>query len=365
MADECEMNETTARRINAALLQWYDAHGRTLPWRRRDGGRPDPYAVWLSEIMLQQTTVPTVERRFAAFLERWPTVADLAAASEEEVLAAWAGLGYYARARNLHACARRIMEEHGGAFPQDPAALKRLPGIGDYTAAAIAAIAFGQPVAAVDGNVERVIARLFAITTPLPGARTAIRRCAQKLVPKDRPGDFTQAMMDLGRLVCRPRTPRCDECPLAAFCRARAQGLAAELPRKAARKERPVREGTVFVIRREDGALLFRRRPRQGLLGGLWELPSQGWDGTPPLWRDHAPFGLPTVALNAPVRHVFTHFALHLVIRRATRPLAEPLASAAADGGTYRWCRPEEAEWTLGLPTLMRKVLKAIREHEG
>ncbi len=362
MADECEMNEAAARRIGAALLAWYDAQACALPWRRRDGGRPNPYHVWLSEIMLQQTTVPTVEKRFPAFVARWPTVADLAAASEEAVLAAWAGLGYYARARNLLACAREIMQRHGGRFPEDVAALKRLPGIGDYTAAAIAAIAFGMPVMPVDGNVERVVARLFAVTAPLPGARATIKRCAQGLVPQERPGDFAQAMMDLGRLVCRPRSPRCGRCPLASLCRGRAQGIAADLPRKAARKERPVREGTVFIIRREDGALLFRRRPRQGLLGGLWELPSQGWDGQPPLWRDHTPFGLPTVALNVPVRHVFTHFELHLVIRQASRPLAEPLASAAADGATYRWCQPAKAESALGLPTLMRKVLKEWRK---
>ncbi len=358
MTDECEMNEATAHEVGAALLEWYDAQGCALPWRRRDGGRPDPYVVWLSEIMLQQTTVATVERRFAAFIERWPGVRELAAADEEEVLAAWAGLGYYARARNLHACARRIVEEHDGRFPQTMAELKRLPGIGDYTAAAIAAIAFGQPVAAVDGNVERVVARLFAVTRPLPGARATIRHCAQALVPEDRPGDFAQAMMDLGRLVCRPRTPRCDACPLASCCQARVKGCADELPRRTVRKDRPVRTGTVFVIQREDGALLFRRRPRKGLLGGLWELPSQGWDGGPPLWPDAAPFGLPTVALNTSVRHVFTHFELHVVIRQAMRPLEEPLGSAVADGKTYCWCQPREAEKVLALPTLVSKVLK-------
>jgi A/G-specific adenine glycosylase len=349
-----------AQAVAAALLAWYDANGRDLPWRRKKGeGRPDPYAVWLSEIMLQQTTVATVKERFPAFLRRWPTVEALAAASEQDVLAAWAGLGYYARARNLHACAREILRGYGGRFPQSPAALERLPGIGPYTAAAIAAIAFNVPVAAVDGNVERVIARLFVISRPLPAARGEIRRVAQALVPEARPGDFAQALMDLGSLVCRPRAPRCGECPLAAFCRARAEGMAAALPRREKRAFRPRREGVAFVISRADGALLFRRRPSRGLLGGLWELPSQGWDGAPPLWPDGRPFGQQTVALNAHVRHVFSHFELHLRLHRVPKPLSGRLAEAAAAGDNWRWCAPRQAG-DLGLSGLMRKALALV-----
>ncbi|HHN67140.1 MAG TPA: A/G-specific adenine glycosylase, partial [Thermopetrobacter sp.] len=226
--------------ITAQLLAWYDAHRRDLPWRAPPGARPDPYHVWLSEIMLQQTTVATVRRRFPAFVARWPDVRALAATPLEEVLAAWAGLGYYARARNLHACARVVAERMGGRFPASVEALRRLPGIGPYTAAAVASIAFGVPVAALDANLERVMARLFAIDTPLPAGKREIAEAARALIPKERPGDFNQAAMDLGATVCRARNPQCDACPLRAHCLAHRRGIATTLPRKAAKKPKPV-----------------------------------------------------------------------------------------------------------------------------
>ena len=259
------------------LLAWYDRHRRTLPWRAPAGRRADPYVVWLSEIMLQQTTVATVGDYFRRFVERWPTIEALAAAPIDEVLSAWAGLGYYARARNLHACALAVAGPHGGRFPTEEAALLALPGIGAYTAAAIRAIAFDQPASAVDGNVERVIARLFAIETPLPDAKTEIKARAARLVPAERAGDYAQAMMDLGATVCTPRNPRCVICPLMANCKARKLGLAEDLPRRAPKALKPTRRGLAFVLARKDGAILLRKRPPKGLLGGMDEVPSSPW----------------------------------------------------------------------------------------
>src|SRR6266852_943396 len=256
------------------LLAWYDRHRRTLPWRAPAGARAEPYLVWLSEIMLQQTTVATVGDYFRRFVERWPTVEALAAAPLDDVLSAWAGLGYYARARNLHACARAVAERHDGRFPEDEASLLALPGIGRYTAAAIRAIAFDQPASAVDGNVERVIARLFAIDTPLPDAKPEIQLLAAKLVPESRAGDYAQAMMDLGATVCTPKSPRCVICPLMSSCRARKLGLAEDLPRRSPKAERPTRRGLAFVLARRDGAILLRKRPAKGLLGGMDSVPS-------------------------------------------------------------------------------------------
>src|SRR5579885_2301985 len=259
------------------LLAWYDRHRRVLPGRALPGERPDPYRVWLSEVMLQQTTVPAVMGYFARFLERRPDVEALAEAPLDEVLHAWQGLGYYARARNLHACARAVVARHGGAFPRDEAALRALPGIGDYTAAAIAAIAFDRRAAPVDGNVERVTARLFAIETPLPEAKPELRRLAASLVPERRAGDYAQAAMDLGATLCTPRKPRCVLCPWREECRARALGVAENLPRRRAAAARPVRRGVAFWAVREDGAVLLRRRPEAGLLGGMMEVPSTPW----------------------------------------------------------------------------------------
>src|SRR5512143_3817114 len=259
------------------LLAWYDRHRRTMPWRAPAGERTEPYRVWLSEIMLQQTTVATVGDYFRRFVERWPTVEALAGAPLDEVLSAWAGLGYYARARNLHACARAVAEQQDGRFPEDEAGLLALPGIGRYTAAAIQAIAFDRPASAVDGNVERVIARLFAIETPLPDAKPEIQARGARLVPEARAGDYAQAMMDLGATVCTPRNPRCVICPLMANCRARKLGIAEELPRRAPKVAKPTRRGLAFVLARKDGAILLRKRPTKGLLGGMDEVPSSAW----------------------------------------------------------------------------------------
>ncbi len=319
----------TPETVSARLLAWYDAQARDLPWRvspaaRRAGMRPDPYRVWLSEVMLQQTTVATVRGRFERFVARWPDVAALAAADDAEVMAEWAGLGYYARARNLLACARAVAAR--GSFPRTREELAALPGIGPYTAAAIAAIAFDAPVAAVDGNVERVVARLFAIETPLPAAKAQLAQLAARLVPPTRPGDHAQAMMDLGATICTPRSPDCPRCPLAPLCAAHEAGLAAELPRRAPRPAKPVRQGTVWALLTPQGWVL-ERRPARGLLGGMAGFPGDGWDGSP---------GGPPPAKVAwhdagEVRHSFTHF--HLVLRvMAARSAAPPCRGEVVPG---------------------------------
>lgn len=300
------------------LLRWYDAHARVMPWRvgpaeRAAGVRPEPYHVWLSEVMLQQTTVAAVREYFRRFLARWPRVEDLAAAEDEAVMGEWAGLGYYARARNLLACARAVVRDHGGQFPQTAEGLRGLPGVGPYTAAAVASIAFDEPAVVVDGNVERVCARLFALEAPLPMAKPELVRLAGLLTPKDRPGDHAQAMMDLGATICTPRKPACGICPLIGLCAGQAAGIAPELPRKLAKPPKPVRQGVVWVLRHPDGAVLVERRPDRGLLGGMLGFPGDAWDGTggeAPVaadWRD-----------MGEVRHTFTHFHLVLQVKGAT-----------------------------------------------
>ena len=337
-----------------ALLAWYDRHRRTLPWRAAPGERQDPYCVFLSEIMLQQTTVVTVQPYYAAFLARWPSVEALAAAPLEEVLSAWAGLGYYARARNLHACARAVVARHGGRFPPDEAALLALPGIGPYTAAAIASIAFDQRAAPVDGNWERVVSRLFAVEEALPKARSALRALAQTLLPAARHGDFAQAMMDLGATVCTPRKPACILCPFRGSCAAHAAGRPEAYPVKAAKAARPTRHGVAFLAVRADGAVLVRTRPMTGLLGGMSEVPSTPWEeervGDPAAF---APLPARWVALNSTVRHVFSHFALELSVWRADVPAATP-----APAGT-RWVARGgfSAE---AFPSVMVKVLEYL-----
>jgi len=340
--------------VHDRLLAWYDRHGRDLPWRVRGAARPDPYRVWLSEIMLQQTTVATVGPYFRAFLQRWPTVADMAAAPVEAVLDAWAGLGYYARARNMHRCAQVIRGEFAGIFPDDEVRLRQLPGIGPYTAAAVAAIAFDRRASVVDGNVERVVARLFAVETPLPAAKAHLRDLAAGLLPADSPtdfryGDFAQAMMDLGATVCLPRAPRCDLCPLAPGCAGRSAGIADTLPHQAAKTPRPTRRGVAFWIERPDGAILLRRRPPRGLLGGMLELPSTDWretDWPPAEARAVAPLRADWRPLPGIVRHTFTHFHLELAV----------WAGSAADDSAGLWVRREELD-DLALPTLMRKAV--------
>ena len=338
----------------AALLVWYDRHRRKLPWRATPGETPDPYRVWLSEIMLQQTTVKTVAPYYARFLARFPTVERLAAASLDDVLRAWAGLGYYARGRNLHACAQAVVERHGGEFPRTESALAELPGIGPYTAAAIAAIAFDQPATPVDGNVERVVTRLFAVEDALPDAKPEVRRLAATLTPKHRAGDFAQAMMDLGATLCSPKKPACALCPWREPCAARGRGDAETFPRKAAKREGKLRRGAAFVVLRADAHVLVRTRPTKGLLGGMTEVPTSDWthdfdDGDA---LEEAPRVPRATWKRVPgrVTHVFTHFPLELSVH-----IARVGAAAEAPAG-MRWVAVNELK-DEALPNLMRKVI--------
>ena len=334
-----------ARDLRAALLDWYDAARRELAWRPAPGcDRPDPYRVWLSEVMLQQTTTPHATPYFLEFTRRWPTVSDLAAADDAEVMAAWAGLGYYARARNLLACARAVAGDHGGVFPDSEAGLLALPGGGPYTAAAIAAIAFDRPANVVDGNVERVMARLHAVETPLPAARPELRRLAAGLVAEDRPGDWAQALMDLGATVCRPGRPFCERCPLTAWCAAFQSGDPQRYPLKTRRAERPRRHGVAWVLRDDRGQVALMRRPAKGLLGGMLGLPTSEWgeavpDAAAPVIADWREAGA--------VEHVFTHFALTLSVR---------VADTGGGEGGYIWSTPGQA--VAALPTVFRKALE-------
>jgi len=338
----------------AALLAWYDRHQRRLPWRAPPGQVQDPYRVFLSEIMLQQTTVVTVQPYYKDFLERWPTVTALASASLDEVLSRWAGLGYYARARNLHACAVAVVERHGGQFPADEAELLALPGIGPYTAAAIASIAFAQRAAPVDGNWERVISRLFAVEEPLPKARARLRTLGLTLLPDARYGDFAQAMMDLGATICTPRKPACVICPWQDNCAARAQGDPERYPLKVAKVARPTRRGVAFLAVRPDGAVLVRSRALKGLLGGMTEVPSTPWEADEGLNpAAHAPLPAQWKPLNAGVTHVFSHFALELAVWRADLPLSTP----APEG--YRWVAAKDFD-AQAFPSVMRKVLEFV-----
>nr|WP_221238943.1 A/G-specific adenine glycosylase [Sphingomonas yabuuchiae] len=332
------------------MLAWYDRHARELPWRSRPGEVPDPYRVWLSEVMLQQTTVAAVTPRFTAWVARWPDVASLAAASDEDIMAAWAGLGYYARARNLVKAARAVVAEHGGRFPQTEAGLHALPGLGAYTAAAVAAIAFGERAVVVDANVERVVARLFAITIPLPAARPAIREATDRITPDARAGDFAQAMMDLGSSVCTVKKPQCLLCPIAVDCRVRAEGIAETLPAKAPKKARPYRHGTVFWIEHE-GRVWLVRRPDKGMLGGMRALPTGPWVDERPGLAD-APGQGPWTMLNETVVHGFTHFELELALARTD---GEPDDSS---GGEW-W--PIADLGTAGLPTLFARAADLLK----
>jgi A/G-specific adenine glycosylase len=336
-------------RAAARLLAWYDANRRVLPWRALPGESPDPYRVWLSEIMLQQTTVAAVGNYYREFLERWPDVQTLAGASLDEVRAAWAGLGYYSRAHNLHRAAQIVAHEHDGRFPADAAALRTLPGIGPYTAGAIAAIAFDAPEAAVDANAERVLARCFAVEEPLPSCKPKLRRLAQSLVPAKRAGDFAQALMDLGALVCTPKQPACRKCPWTEDCRGRAKGIAELLPRKAAQRTRPLKRGAAFVARNAEGAILLMKRPEKGLLGGMLQPPLGSWTANfpaPNAALAQAPFEAKWQRCPGAVRHGFTHFELEIQVWRA-----EVIKRA---GGL--WLAPDELA-RAALPTVMRKII--------
>jgi A/G-specific adenine glycosylase len=348
-----------------SLLAWYDRHRRRLPWRALPGQPADPYRVWLSEIMLQQTTVTAVAPYYAKFLARFPTVAALAAADIEDVRKLWAGLGYYARARHLHACAQAVAARHGGTFPAAEEELLALPGIGPYTAAAVAAIAFGRPASPVDGNAERVIARLFAVEDELPAAKPAIRALAEQLRPPQRPGDFAQAMMDLGATICTPRNPACALCPFTDACAARQRGDAESFPRKVKKREGRLRRGAAFVALRTDGHLLVRTRPAKGLLGGMTEVPTT--DFLADFDADAALAQAPRFVaarrrtgdarwrrLPGVVTHVFTHFPLELVVYRTL----VPEGAAAPDG--MRWIAAADIDGA-ALPSLMRKALAYAR----
>jgi A/G-specific adenine glycosylase len=337
--------------LRRRLLQWYDGAKRRLPWRALPGEASDPWAVLLSEVMLQQTTVATVRGRYDGFLARFPDPQAMAAAPLADVLHAWQGLGYYRRARGLHGLAVAVAERHGGRLPEDAAALAALPGLGPYTVAAVRAIAFAAPVLPVDGNVARVLSRLAEVTTPLPAAMPVFRRLADGLAGGDRPGDLAQALIELGALVCRPRAPACLACPWEDVCRARASGTAAELPRKAAAKLRPLRHAMAFVVERDDGALLFRQRPPTGLLAGMIELPSTEWREGPEPTLDQAlaeaPPGTGWALLPGHVRHVFTHLTLQTSLVRGQ--------AVGCIAGIWR--RPDRMG-DLALPTLTRKLLR-------
>lgn len=342
--------EGTDRKIAGDLLAHYDVHARRLPWRAPPGSNAaDPYRVWLSEVMLQQTTVAAVGPYFAKFTARWPTVEALAAADDADLMAAWAGLGYYARARNLLACARAVAGAHGGRFPDTEAGLRALPGVGAYTAAAVASIAFGRRAVVVDANVERVVARLFAIATPLPAARAEIRAAADRITPDARAGDFAQAMMDLGATICTPRKPACGICPLRDDCAAFATADPAAFPVKPPKKARPHRTGHGWWMER-DGHVWLVRRPDKGMLGGMRALPSSDWsdmpDATPPMeghWR----------TIEAAVDHVFTHFSLALRVHHAHVD-----GQPAGEGEWWPVAQIDEA----GLPTLFARAADAVRK---
>ena len=341
-------------RLRRDLLAWYDADGRTLPWRIRPEDRArgvvaDPYKIWLSEIMCQQTTVVSAAPYWRKFLENWPTVTDLAAAPLDDVLTAWAGLGYYARARNLHKCANIIVKEHIGEFPKSEAGLLKLPGIGPYTAAAIASICFHEAATVVDGNVERVISRYRQVEEPLPKSRKHVRKLASELTDPDRPGDYAQALMDLGSNICKPKNPKCAECPIHFGCAAHLAGRAAEYPRKRPKKARPNRYGAVFFLE-YNGKILLKRRPEKGLLGGMMELPGTEWRHDQPtmdVWLGQAPEQRNWERIGAPVTHVFTHFTLHLDVFKGAR--------AEIDDGI--WADLNALE-THALPSVMMKAIK-------
>ncbi|MFT2211254.1 A/G-specific adenine glycosylase [Rhizobium giardinii] len=357
------MMQQTFKAADAAnrLLAWYDRHHRDLPWRvsppmARDGVVADPYHVWLSEVMLQQTTVQAVKPYFHRFLSLWPKVTDLAAADTEEVMKAWAGLGYYARARNLKKCAEAVAGNHQGVFPDTEEGLKALPGIGDYTAAAVAAIAFNRQSAVLDGNVERVISRLHAIDTPLPTAKPQMRALVAKMTPADRPGDFAQGMMDLGATICTPKRPACALCPFNDLCTALKTADLETFPRKAARKDKPLRVGAAFVASCPEGAVYLRKRVETGLLGGMTEVPGTAWtariDGETSV--EAQPFAAGWEPCGT-ITHVFTHFELRLSVYRAN------VANRNKSGNG--WWEPLASLEEQALPTVMKKAIAQAIPH--
>ena len=339
------------RDLSQRLLDWYDVHRRTLPWRAPKGRRADPYKVWLSEIMLQQTTVQAVPGYYRKFLERWPTVRDLAAAPQDQVLAAWAGLGYYARARNLHAAAKVVANEMGGKCPASAESLRELPGIGSYTAGAIAAIAYDERLAAMDANAERVIARLYAVETPMPKAKPELHALCQPMVP-DRAGDFVQALMDLGSAICTPKRPNCGQCPWESDCLARKRGIQEQLPVKAPKMVRPLKRGAAFVVTDRTGAVLLVKRPDKGLLASMLEPPLGPWEEVFPSKAKalkQAPFEAEWKKRAGLVRHGFTHFELEIEV------YAAHLSKRPKTPGDWV---PRDELGEVALPTVMRKIVE-------
>lgn len=349
--------------FRSLILEWYDRHRRVLPWRAHTGVTPEPYHVWLSEIMLQQTVVAAVVPYFLKFIETWPDIRDLAAADNDDVMTAWAGLGYYARARNLHKCAKTVSYELQGVFPQDQKKLQALPGIGDYTSAAIRAIAFAKPAVVVDGNIERVMARFHAVTTPLPDSKKELKALAADYAEDraDRPGDYSQALMDLGATICTPKAPKCGLCPLAYACAAKAQGIAGTLPRKLPKKPKPEKHGYVYWIENEQGAVLIEKRPERGLLGGMTGFPTSDWVEREERKKHLHNFqNMQIHNKGVSVYHSFTHFNLtlecvHLCVEQAQLERMIDVPS------THRWlnvCQLKEGTF----PTLFAKCLILFRE---
>lgn len=359
------MTAREQRKLRTSLLAWYDANRRHLPWRAApDAPRTDPYRVWLSEIMLQQTTVITVGPYYEDFLKRWPTVGALAAAPLDDVLHACQGLGYYARARNLHKCAQVVANDLKGRFPDCEEALRKLPGIGAYTAAAIAAIAFDRQTLPVDGNVIRVLSRHQALSTPYPKVKEPVGDYARTLAPTRRAGDFAQGLMDLGATVCTPRAPQCTACPWAASCKAFKSGKAEKFPVKALKKAKPVRHGIAFWIERGDGAVLLRRRPESGLLGGMMEVPSTDWRGEAWTLKEAAPQApVESVWRQLPgtVRHTFTHFHLELTVVSGGINGRAVIGETDHAGGKTVWSLPENLP-DYALPTIMKKIVRHAQE---
>ena len=335
--------------VPETLLAWYDLHRRAMPWRALRGEKADPYRVWLSEVMLQQTTVATVGAYFLKFIQRWPTLDDLAAASLDDVLRMWAGLGYYRRARMLHQGAQKLRDEHNGVFPLDEKALLALPGFGPYTAAAVTAIAFDKPANVVDGNVERVIARIFALQEPMPKAKPALRAAAATLVPQKRAGDYAQALMDLGATICTPRSPQCEKCPWQDACQARALGIQETLPRRVKAKPKPTRRAVAFVLFNPKGEILIRRRAETGLLAGMMEVPSTPWqEGAMPTLAEaqtHAPKATKWEIRSGIVTHVFTHFTFEISV------------AVGRGSGRGQWMPLPDIDRE-ALPSVMKKIIR-------
>ncbi|WP_169567834.1 A/G-specific adenine glycosylase [Sneathiella limimaris] len=354
-------------RFPEKILTWYDEHARELPWRSQGGERPDPYHVWLSEIMLQQTTVATVGPYFQKFLDQWPTVKHLALAPLDDVLTAWAGLGYYARARNLHKCAGVVWHNYGGQFPGSEDELLTLPGVGPYTAAAIAAIAFDEPAVVIDGNIERIICRVFQLEETLPAGRPVIKEHAATVTPKDRPGDYAQALMDIGSRICRPKKPACDRCPVTDLCHVSGQEIAEAYPKKAPKKVKPVKSAFVLWIENEKGEVLMRRRPEKGLLGGMMEFPSTDWtegESQPSeVGQLKVELGLEAdenvQAVAQEVVHTFTHFQLKL-----SPQIYQVAADQVRPSNQLQWIAPT-GFGDIALPTLMNKVVKVVSKGQG